>query len=72
MPEINGWDLARAIKAQDPRSRMVLVTGWSSQIEPGSAQGRGVDFILPKPFALDDVERVLRDAVESIDARSAA
>ena len=72
MPDVNGWDLALAVKERRPETRMVLVTGWSSQIEPGAARSRGVDFILPKPFSLDDVERVLREAVDAIAERRAA
>jgi signal transduction histidine kinase/ActR/RegA family two-component response regulator len=72
MPEVNGWDLARAAKAQSGDTRVVLVTGWSSQIEPGATRARGVDFVLPKPFSLEDVERVLREAVEAMEERPAA
>jgi signal transduction histidine kinase/CheY-like chemotaxis protein len=72
MPDLNGWDLAGAIKARRPETQVVLVTGWGTQIEPGTARQRGVDFILPKPFALDEVERVLRQAIEASTAGSAA
>ena len=72
MPEVNGWDLAVAAKARRPETRMVLVTGWGSQIDPVAARERGVDYILPKPFSLDEVERVLREAVEAITPPRAA
>ncbi len=72
MPEVNGWDLAVAVKARRPETRMVLVTGWGSQIETATARERGVDFILPKPFALDEVERVLREAADAIAQPRAA
>jgi hypothetical protein len=51
---------------------MVLVTGWASQIEPDSAQARGVDIILPKPFLMEDVERVLLEASELLARRRRA
>ena len=65
MPDVNGWELALAVKGRRPETQVVLVTGWGTQIEPGIARARGVDFILPKPFALDEVERVLRQAIEA-------
>ena len=71
MPDLNGWELAGAVKARRPETQVVLVTGWGTQIEPGTARARGVDFILPKPFALDEVERVLRQAIEASDASRA-
>ncbi len=72
MPDLNGWDLAVAVKARHPETQVVLVTGWGSQIELGMARARGVDFILPKPFSLEDVERVLRQAIEVSAAGRAA
>jgi len=68
MPDLNGWDLAGAIKSRCPETQVVLVTGWGTQIEPGSAKARGVDFIMPKPFALDEVERVISLASEAANA----
>ena len=61
MPDVNGWDVARRVKAQAPGTPIVLVTGWGSQLEEGSAQARGVDLIIAKPFSMDDVDRALRE-----------
>jgi CheY-like chemotaxis protein/anti-sigma regulatory factor (Ser/Thr protein kinase) len=72
MPDLNGWDLAVAVKARRPGTQVILVTGWGAQIEPAMARARGVDFILPKPFALDDVERVIRQAIDATTAAAAA
>jgi signal transduction histidine kinase/CheY-like chemotaxis protein len=72
MPDLNGWDLAAAIKARRPETQVVLVTGWGTQIEPGMARSRGVDYIMPKPFALDDVERLVAQAGEAVAARRSA
>jgi signal transduction histidine kinase/ActR/RegA family two-component response regulator len=69
MPEVNGWDVAAAVRARRPETVMVLVTGWASQIEPDSAQARGVDIILPKPFLMEDVERVVLEAGELLARR---
>ena len=66
MPEVNGWDLALSVKALRPSTPVVLVTGWGFQLEGGAALAHGVDFVLPKPFSLEDVDRVLRQVSESI------
>jgi CheY-like chemotaxis protein len=66
MPEVNGWDLALSVKALRPSTPVVLVTGWGFQLEGGAALAHGVDFVLPKPFSLEDVDRVLRQVGESI------
>jgi len=70
MPEVNGWDVARRVKAQAPQTPIVLVTGWGSQLEEGSAQARGVDLIIAKPFSMEDVDRALRQVGEMVTRRS--
>jgi signal transduction histidine kinase/ActR/RegA family two-component response regulator len=64
MPEVNGWEVARAVKEQDPDALVVLVTGWGVQIEADAARLRGVDLILPKPYTVEEVQRALATAVE--------
>ena len=59
MPEVNGWDLAAAVKARDPECAVVIVSGWGIQLEEESTLARGVDHVLPKPFMFEDVERAL-------------
>jgi signal transduction histidine kinase/CheY-like chemotaxis protein len=68
MPEVNGWDLALGVKTRRPETPVVLVTGWGFQLEGGAAHAHGVDFVLPKPFSLEEVERVLRQVGEAIAA----
>jgi signal transduction histidine kinase/ActR/RegA family two-component response regulator/PAS domain-containing protein len=72
MPEVNGWDLAAAVRARGSETVMVLVTGWGSQIESGTAQARGVDLVLSKPFSLEDVERALVVAADLLAQRRQA
>ena len=66
MPEVNGWDVARRVKSQAPETPVVLVTGWGSQLEGGSAQARGVDLIMAKPFSMEDVDRTLRQVADRV------
>jgi signal transduction histidine kinase/ActR/RegA family two-component response regulator len=59
MPDVNGWDLVRTIKAQSPDTPVVIVTGWGVQIEARVLRARGADCVVPKPFSLEDVRRAL-------------
>src|SRR4029077_1342 len=72
MPDVNGWQVAAAVKRASPEIPGALVTEWGVQIEPESARRQGVDLILPKPFTIDEVGRVLLDASDLRDARRAA
>jgi len=51
---------------------VVLVTGWGYQLEGAAALAKGVDHVMPKPFSIADVERVLRQVADSASERGAA
>jgi signal transduction histidine kinase/ActR/RegA family two-component response regulator/PAS domain-containing protein len=60
MPVVNGWDVVQAVKSRSPDTPVVVVTGWGAQIEGGVLHARGADYVIPKPFSLEDVREVLR------------
>jgi CheY-like chemotaxis protein len=49
MPEVTGWDVARAAKACRPDLPVVLLTGWGDQAALEAPLGAGVDRVLTKP-----------------------
>ncbi|MEP7028056.1 MAG: ATP-binding protein [Candidatus Eisenbacteria bacterium] len=59
MPGVSGWEIADETKARYPGAYVVLVTGWGVQIDPEGARSRGIDFLLGKPFTVEDVEATL-------------
>ncbi|TMQ51834.1 MAG: response regulator [Candidatus Eisenbacteria bacterium] len=59
MPGSSGWQLARELRAADPDVTIALVTGWGHQIGPDQLDGSGVDAVVPKPFSIEDVAKVL-------------
>ena len=55
MPEMTGWEVARAIKATTPKTPIILLTGWGEQLV-GQSEGREiVDRVLGKPVRLKDL-----------------
>ena len=72
MPEVSGWDVAEGVKKGSPETLVALVTGWGAQLERESARQRGVDWILPKPFTLEEIGRVLSQAAGLHEGKSAA
>jgi CheY-like chemotaxis protein len=64
MPDVNGWEVARAVKEAAPETVVCMVTGWGMQLDPEPTRSLGVDLILPKPFTVDDIRRVLAEAAE--------
>jgi CheY-like chemotaxis protein len=62
MPEMTGWDVARAAKAHSPALPVVLLTGWDEQHVARDATGQGVvDRVLGKPFRLGELLSVIAD-----------
>lgn len=63
MPDISGWDVARKVREVQPRTPVVLMTGWAADIDSERLARGHVDALLPKPFRseqlLEVVERVL-------------
>jgi signal transduction histidine kinase len=65
MPEMNGMDLAREAQRLEPRLPFVIITGnaESSLLQPGELQQ-----ILAKPFAVSDLAKAVRGALERAPA----
>ncbi len=63
LPGLSGWEVARLVKVRRPETPVVLVTGWSDQIEPEELHWRGIDFVVAKPFEVEDIRAVLARAL---------
>jgi signal transduction histidine kinase len=59
MPEMTGWDVARAIRQRWPGLRVGLVTGWAVALEMSDEERRGVDFVLAKPYTVETLRSAL-------------
>jgi signal transduction histidine kinase/DNA-binding response OmpR family regulator len=63
MPEMTGWEVARAVKARWPAVTVGLVTGWGDHLPPSAEAGVAVDFVLRKPIDRNEVRECLSRAV---------
>jgi two-component system response regulator MprA len=59
MPAMKGDELAQAIKARVPGQPVVMITAYAEMLNASKQPLRGVDFIISKPFLLDN----LREAI---------
>jgi CheY-like chemotaxis protein len=66
MPEMDGDEMARAIRAARSDISMIICTGFSDDISEVSLRKKGVDAFLMKPVQLRDLARVVR---KTLDAR---
>lgn len=59
MPEVNGWDVARAAQLADGSPKVVLCTGWGDTLDPSEIHARGVWQSLTKPYTVSQIEHIL-------------
>ncbi|NPV09010.1 MAG: hybrid sensor histidine kinase/response regulator, partial [Anaerolineae bacterium] len=70
LPDMPGWQLARAAKCSGKAVPVVLITGWTEEGDRPSAEGE-VDAVLVKPFGIAELRQVMRTALDS-HARAAS
>lgn len=61
MPDISGWDVARAAKARNPDLPVVLLTGWGDQVGAEAPSATPVDRVLSKPVPRSTVLAVIAE-----------
>ena len=55
MPEMSGWEVAEAVKKIREDTPVVMITGSTLQLEASELKKSGVDFVVTKPFRIDQV-----------------
>jgi PAS domain S-box-containing protein len=58
-----GWQVAEEVRKRWPGIRVVLATGWGAGIDPAEARERGVDAVLAKPYAPQELRQLVADLV---------
>jgi CheY-like chemotaxis protein len=64
MPDISGWEVSRAVKRINPNVPVVVVTGWGVTPDPDKMKDSKVDFVIHKPFQIDQLEKIIRDLLQ--------
>jgi two-component system response regulator HydG len=64
MPEVSGLSLLRASIKLDPSRPVIVMTAYSSLETAIEATGNGAYHYLPKPFRLDVLYRLIKQALE--------
>lgn len=72
MPQMNGLDVLRAVKAVDPAMQVILVTGYGTVREAVDAIRDGAFDFICKPFNAALIEAVVRRALDANAAEAAS
>jgi PAS domain S-box-containing protein len=59
MPEMDGWETARAVRSRSPETKIVLVTGYGTNTAMPEGEEGLVDGIIGKPFDFDQVGQAI-------------
>jgi DNA-binding NtrC family response regulator len=59
MPHMDGLELLRAVRELEPTAAVVLVTGYDDEDMLKQVREAGADYVLSKPFRLDDLKRIV-------------
>lgn len=63
LSSMNGLKVASAIRERAPATRIALITAYATDDMHHAAAEAGVDYYLPKPFLLQDLEPIVRSAL---------
>jgi len=67
LPDIDGWEVVDRIKSHQPDVPVIMISGWGLDEEVEKAGKFGIDYILPKPFRLEN----LSELIEKVKSRRA-
>ncbi len=64
MPEMDGMELLDAVKKLDSRVMVMVITGYSTIESAVTAIKKGAYDFIPKPFQMDELEIIVKRALE--------
>jgi len=62
MPGLSGWEVAARIKAISPATPVIIITGWGMTVDERKMKQAGVDYLLHKPFRLEQLSELIAKA----------
>jgi CheY-like chemotaxis protein len=66
MVDVSGWEVARTVRQEgSPRIVLGLVTGWGATISEEMVTAHGVNFVIAKPFDVEDLVSKVNQAIDS-------
>ena len=64
MPDMNGWDVAKYLRDNYPKTVVGFVSGFGISLNEEEMEEAGVSFILVKPLSVDVIRDALQNAYE--------
>lgn len=67
LPDVNGMDVIREIKANKPDTEIIVITGYGNAATAVEAMKLGVSDFIPKPFTEDQIKTAISEALKSAE-----
>jgi signal transduction histidine kinase/ActR/RegA family two-component response regulator len=67
MPGMNGWELARSIRARDGRIPMAVITGWGNAVAAQEQSEAGINWVVTKPFTAARISELAHEVSRHLD-----
>lgn len=67
MPGLSGWQVASLVRLRNSGIPVAVLTGFSDGMDVNDARARGADFLVAKPFKLEDITTVVAQALARKD-----
>jgi len=64
LPDIDGMEVIKQVKAEKPETEVIVITGYGTTATAVEAMKLGVHDFLPKPFTEDQIKTVIDDALQ--------
>jgi signal transduction histidine kinase/ActR/RegA family two-component response regulator len=68
MPGMNGWELARSIRARDGRIPLAVITGWGNAVGAHEQSEAGVNWVVTKPFTAARISELAHEVSRHLSA----
>jgi signal transduction histidine kinase/CheY-like chemotaxis protein len=66
MPEMDGHQVARIIKAESPKTPVIMLTGWGAIMKEEGETAPEVDAIIAKPARIDELNNLLLETADRV------
>jgi signal transduction histidine kinase/DNA-binding response OmpR family regulator len=63
MPGMSGWQVAREVKARNPKVPVIMLSGWAIQQDEEKVRESGVDYVISKPCSLKTLKGAVEEAL---------
>lgn len=64
MPDMNGWELSRALRERKSDVPVAVITGWGEAVGSQEQEAARVDWVLAKPFDIPQIIEMAREVVQ--------